>query len=71
MSEQHNIKAFFAKGYSPNWSEEVFVIKNVKNAVLWTYVVKYLNGEQITGTLQEKALQKADQPVFRIEKNNK
>ena len=25
----------FAKGYTPNWSEEVFVIKKVKNAVPW------------------------------------
>ena len=29
-------KNIFAKGYTPNWSEEVFAIKNVKNAVLWT-----------------------------------
>ena len=26
-------KNFFAKGYTPNWSQEVFVIKKVKNAV--------------------------------------
>ena len=32
-------KNIFAKGYMPNWSEEVFVIKNVKNTVLWTYVI--------------------------------
>ena len=30
-------KNIFAKGYAPNWSEEVFVIKKVKNAVPWTY----------------------------------
>ena len=27
-------KNIFAKGYTPNWSEEVFVIKKVKNRVL-------------------------------------
>ena len=27
-------KNIFAKGYAPNWSEEVFVIKKVKNIVL-------------------------------------
>ena len=27
----------FAKGYVPNWSEEVFVIKKVKNTVPWAY----------------------------------
>ena len=26
-------KSIFAKGYTPNWSEEVFVIKKVKNTV--------------------------------------
>ena len=38
-------KNIFAKGYTPNWSEEVFVIKKVKNTVLWTYVINDLNGE--------------------------
>ena len=37
-------KNIFAKGYMPNWSEEVFVIKN-KNTVPWTYVINDLNGE--------------------------
>ena len=40
-------KNIFAKGYTPNWSEEVFVIKKVKNAVPWTYVINDLNGEEI------------------------
>ena len=31
-------KNIFAKGYKPNWSEEVFIIKQVKNTVPWTYV---------------------------------
>ena len=33
----------FAKGYTPNWSEEIFVIKEVKNIVLWNYVINDLN----------------------------
>ena len=37
----------FFKGYTPNWSEEVFVIKKVKNTVPWTYVINDLNGEEI------------------------
>ena len=32
-------KNIFAKGYAPNWSEEIFVIKKVKNTVPWTYVI--------------------------------
>ena len=30
-------KRIFAKGYTPNWSDEVFVIKRIKNTVPWTY----------------------------------
>ena len=61
-------KNIFAKCYTPNWSEEVFVIKNIKNTVPWTYVIYDLNGEEITGTFYEKELQKIDQQEFRIEK---
>ena len=65
ISEYKNI---FGKGYTPNWSEEVFVIKKVKNTVPWTYVIKDLNGEEIIGTFYEKELQKASKEEFRIEK---
>ena len=51
-------KNIFAKWYMPNWSEEVFVIKKVKNTVPWTYVINDLNGEEIIGTFYEKELQK-------------
>ena len=51
-------KNVFAKGYAPNWSEEVFVIKKVKNIVPWTYIISYLNEEEIVGTFYEKELQK-------------
>ena len=60
-------KNIFAKGYMPNWSEEVFVIKKVKNSVPWTYVINDLNNEEITGTFYEKELQKTNQEEFRIE----
>ena len=30
-------KNIFAKGYIPNWIEEVLVIKKVTNTVPWTY----------------------------------
>ena len=61
-------KNIFAKGYTPNWSEEVFVIKKVKNTVPWTYVINDLNGEEITGIFYEKEIQKTNQEEFRIEK---
>ena len=61
-------KSIFAKGYMPNWSEEVFVIKKIKNTVPWTYVINDLNGEEIIGTFYEKELQKTNQEEFRVEK---
>ena len=47
-------KNIFAKGYTPNWSEEVFVVSKVKNTVPWTYVVSDLNCKEITGSFYEK-----------------
>ena len=61
-------KNIFAKGYTPNWSEEVFVINKIKNTVPWTYAISDLNGEEITGSFYEKELQKTNQEKFRIEK---
>ena len=58
MSKYKNI---FAKGYVPNWSEKVFVIKRVKNAVPWIYVVNDLNGKEIVRTFYEKELQITNQ----------
>ena len=37
-------KNVFAKGYVPNWSEEVFVVNKIKNTVPWTYEINDLNG---------------------------
>ena len=61
-------KNIFAKRYTPNWYEEVFVIKKVKNTVPWTYVINDLNGEKIIGTFYDKELQKTNEQEFRIEK---
>ena len=44
MLEFQNIKTF-SKGYTPNWSEEVFAINKLKNTVPWTYIINDLNGE--------------------------
>ena len=53
-------KNIFAKGYVPNWSEEVFVMKKVIDTVLWAYVISDLNGEEIVGTFHEKESQKTN-----------
>ena len=46
-------KSIFAKGYVPNWSEEVFVITEVKNTKPCTYVISDLKGEEIVGAFYE------------------
>ena len=61
-------KSIFAKGYTPNWSEEVSVIKEVKNIVPWTDVINDINGEEIIGIFYEKELQETNQEEFRIVK---
>ena len=61
-------KNIFAKGYFPNWQEEVFIIKKVKNTVPWNYVINDLNNEEIIGSFYEKEFQKTNEKEFRIEK---
>ena len=58
----------FDKGYTPNWTEEVFVISENRPTNPITYKIKDLNGEEIGGTFYREELQKADQTIYRIEK---
>ena len=51
-------KNIFAKGCTPNWSEEVFIVSKIKNAVPWTYVINGLSVEEIIGTFYEKNYKK-------------
>ena len=50
-------KNIFAKGYVPNWSEKVFVIKKVKNTVSWAYVISDLKDEEICKEQIKKSLE--------------
>ena len=68
MLEFQNTKNIFAKGNTQNWSEEVFVVNDIKITVPLTYVISDLNGEPIAGSFYEKELQKTNQKKFRIEK---
>ena len=58
----------FDKGYTPNWTEEVFVVDKVNLTKPVTYNIVDLLGEKIEGSFYEKELQKAKQQTFRIEK---
>ena len=48
--------------------EEDFVIKKVKNTVLWIYVISDLKGEEMFRTFYEKELQKTNPKEFKVEK---
>ena len=58
----------FDKGYTPNWTEEVFVVNKVIPTKPVTYEIIDSMGEKIEGSFYEKELQKAKQQTFRIEK---
>ena len=62
-------KNIFAKVYTPNWSEEVFVIKKVKNIVPWTYVTNDLNGEEIVGKFYKNELPETNQKQLELKSN--
>ena len=53
------------------WSEEVFVIKKVKNTVSLTYVINDFNDEEIVETFYEKELQEINQKRVQNRKSNK
>ena len=58
----------FDKGYTPNWTEEIFTIDKVLPTKPVTYSIVDLTGEEIKGSFYEQELQKAKQQTFRIEK---
>ena len=51
-------KNIFAKGYTPNWSKEIFIVDKVNDTVPYTYNIKDLNDEEIIGSFYDKELQK-------------
>lgn len=61
-------KRTFEKGYTSNWTEEVYTIVKVKNTKPPTYVIKDYNGEDVHGTFYEPELQKTKQTIYRIER---
>ena len=62
-------KIISAKGYVPNWSEKVFVIKKVKNTELWTYVIRDFKGKGIVPTFNQKQLKKKKKKKKKIKKS--
>ena len=50
-------KNIFAKGYTPNWSSEIFIVNKINDTVPYTYT-EILNDEEIIGSFYDKELQK-------------
>ena len=61
-------KRHFEKGYTPNWTEEVFIIDRVLTTQPVTYRIRDLMNEPIIGSFYEQQLQKTTQTRFRVEK---
>ena len=51
-------KNIFAKGYTPNWSTEIFIVDKINDTVPYTYSHKDLNDEEIIGSFYDRELQK-------------
>ena len=61
----------FDKGYTPNWTEEIFLVDKIQSTNPITYRLKDLNNEEIPGSFCDPELLPAIQDVFRIEKVNR
>ena len=51
-------KNIFAKGYTPNWSKEIFIVDKINDTVPYTYNLKNLNDKEIIGSFYDRELQK-------------
>ena len=60
-------KRGFEKGFTPNWTEEIFVVKKVLHTKPITYRLKDLLEDDVEGSFYDQELQKVEQEIFRIE----
>ena len=54
----YKFKNIFSKGYTPNWSTEIFIIDKINDTVTYTYNLKDVNDEEIIGSFYDRELQK-------------
>ncbi|CAK1598248.1 unnamed protein product [Parnassius mnemosyne] len=56
-------KGTFEKGYTPNWSTEIFKIRKLQNTIPTTYLIEdTIRGQQILGGFYTQELQKTKYP---------
>ena len=62
-------KNIFEKSYETNWTEEIFIIYDIKYSNVPYYYLKDLNNEKLQGTFYQEELQKTKQDdLYTIEK---
>lgn len=54
----YRYKSVFEKGYTPNWTTEIFEVYKIQYTIPTTYLIKDLSGEEIQGSFYEQELQK-------------
>ena len=54
------LKNTFEKSYTSNWSEEIFIIDDIKTSNVHYYFLKNLQGEKIDGMFYEQELLKTN-----------
>ena len=54
------LKNTFEKGYTSNWSEQIYVIYDIKSSNVHYYYLKDLNGEKLDGTFYQEELLKTN-----------
>lgn len=63
------IKSVFAKGYTPNWSTEIFTVATVRRTSPPTYLLRDFQGQDIAGGFYGEELQKTRfKDVYLVEK---
>ena len=59
----------FERGYTPNWTREVFAVRAIRSTNPVTYALRDLADEEVAGSFYERELQRVDEPTeFRIER---
>lgn len=62
-------KGTFEKGYTPNWSTEIFKITKVQNTCPTTYLIEDMRKQPILGAFYKQELQKTKCPyIYLVEK---
>ena len=65
------LKNTFEKGYTSNWSEQIYIIDDIKSSNVHYHYLKDLNGEKLDGSFYQEELLKSnmkDNDFYAIEK---